>query len=154
MKAPNGTCWTVRGWVNLSATAAIVGVGIGIGLWFAVSGIPDRSDQGVQVDAAYRDLLPEGTWSVRDRLYEKRQVFTDGVERYRFDGADQALVDALVGRYRLTPADRIRESLFPAPAWWSPPDDGVTYVRGEGHQYVMLVYDPTSTRVFFEATQD
>jgi hypothetical protein len=152
MKAPNGTGWTVRGWVIPSAAVTIIGVGIGV--WFAVSGIPGRSDQGVQVDAAYRDLLPEGTWSVRNRLYDKRQVFTDGVERYRFEGADQALVDALVGRYRLAPADRIRESLFPAPGWWSPPEDGVTYVRGEGHQYVMLVYDPASTPVFFEATQD
>jgi hypothetical protein len=124
------------------------------GIWFRVSQVDEPSWRRAGMDAAYRELVPEGAWSIDNRRYETRQVFTDSVARYRFDGANEKLVYALIARYDLSPTDQRRESLFPAPVWWNPPDDGVTYMHGGGHQYRMLVHDRSSGRVFFESTQD
>jgi hypothetical protein len=79
---------------------------------------------------------------------------TDSVERFRFDGAADKLVEELVRRYELKPAQEPAESPVETPSWWVLPEGGACYLRGGGHQYFMLVYQPEAGRVFFERTQD
>ena len=63
-------------------------------------------------------------------------------------------MEELVQRYELKPAQELAESHFETPSWWVLPEGGACYLRGEGHQYFMLVYQPDAGRVFFERTQD
>ncbi len=107
-----------------------------------------------ELDNAFRELLP-GTFSaITNPYYEKQGVFTDSVERFRFDGADEPLVAQLVKKYNLNPTSQPANSKFKAPHWWQLPSSGIYYLRGAGHQYHMLVYDPANRRVFVEITQD
>ena len=107
-----------------------------------------------ELEAAYRNFLPEPSAPITNRYYEKQVVFTDSVERFRFDGVEEALVDHIVQKYNLSLATEPANSRFKPPDWWHLPESGVYYIRGTGHEYRMLVYDPTINRVFFEATQD
>ncbi len=56
------------------------------------------------INAAYWDLLPQTPTTINNRYHEYHVVFTDSVERFRFDGADTKLVEELVQRYELQPA--------------------------------------------------
>lgn len=106
------------------------------------------------LDAAYQEFLPEASPAISNRYHDQQGFLTDTVERFRFDGADEKLVKELVQRYELKPAQEPAESDFKAPSWWVLPEGGACYLRGEGHQYFMLVYQPDASRVFFEHTQD
>jgi hypothetical protein len=127
-----------------------VAVGVG-GIWLCQSWKVTRQ---AALDAAYRDFLAEALPNITNRYHQKHVVFTDSVERFRFDGGDEKLVEKLVQRYEVKPATEPLESDFNAPNWWVLPEGGACYVRGEGHQYFMLVYQPDARRVFFERTQD
>ena len=106
------------------------------------------------LDAAYGEFLSEASPAISNRYHDQQGFLTDTVERFRFDGADEKLVEELVQRYELKPAQESAESHFKAPSWWVLPEGGACYLRGERHQYFMLVYQPDAGRVFFEHTQD
>ena len=107
----------------------------GGGIWLFQSW---KATRQAALDAAYRDFLPESLANITNRYHQKQVVFTDSVERFRFDGADEKLLEELVKRYELKPSSEPLESHFNAPNWWVLPEGGACYLRGEGHQYFML----------------
>lgn len=135
---------------TITIAVLFLGIAVAAGLLWQIL----QSRRQAEIDAAYRAFLPEGPWSISNRYYEKQLVFTDGVERFRFDGAKPALVDRLVEEYELTRAAKLASSSFKAPRWWQLPEGGVCYIRGSGNQYFMLVFDREDGRLFFETTQD
>ena len=113
-----------------------------------------EADLRYRLETVYQEFLPEGEWFTSHRYYEKQEVFTDAVERFRFDGANQTLVNHLVQKYRLSLAAKSLNNHFIVPHWWDLPEDGVYYLRGSGNDYTMLVFDGKAGRVFFELSQD
>lgn len=91
---------------------------------------------------------------ITNRYFERQVAFTDSVARFRFDGADETLVAYIVDRNDLSLSTQPAQSHFKAPGWWQLPESGIYYLRGAGHQYQMLVYDPATGRIFFERTQN
>ena len=123
----------------------------GAGIWLFQSW---QEAKQAAVDAAYSEFLSEASPAISNRYHDRQGFLTDTVERFRFDGADEKLVEKLVQRYELKPAQEPVGSHFKAPSWWVLPEGGACYLRGEGYQYFMLVYEPDAGRVFFERTQD
>ncbi|MDE0865068.1 MAG: hypothetical protein OSA98_14840 [Rubripirellula sp.] len=63
----------------------------------------------VALVTANRDFLSEALPDATNRYHQKHVVFPDSVERFRFDGADEKLVEELVQRYELKPAQEPAE---------------------------------------------
>ena len=125
----------------------IAGVGVGcVHVW--------QSAHQARLDEAYVMLLPAPTLAVTHRHYEVRGAFTDTVERFRFEGGTPTLVQAIAERHGLQPAEQPLESKFSAPGWWVLPQMPTYYLRGTGHEYMLLIFDPASGQVLVERTQD
>ena len=113
-----------------------------------------RSAHQARLDEAYLALLSHPSPPITNRHYEVRGAFTDTVERFWFEGGDQTLVQALIQRHHLQPVEQPLESKFSAPDWWVLPPVADYYLRGTGHEYALLVFDPATGQIFFERTQD
>lgn len=107
-----------------------------------------------RLDSAYAELFPQPPPGIDKRYHSKTEAFTDTVERYRFDGGSQPLVTQLIQRFHLTPAETPFQSSDHAPSWWVIPQKADIYTRGHDQQYLMLVFEPESRRVFFERAQN
>ncbi len=121
------------------------GVGF-VGAW--------RSAHQARLVEAYVMLLPASTPVITHRHYEARGAFTDTVERFRFEGGTPELVQAIAERHGLQPAEQPLESKFSAPDWWVLPPTPDYYLRGSGHEYMLLIFDPATGQVLVERTQD
>lgn len=107
-----------------------------------------------ELEAAYNTLLPEYANQIHNRYYDRREVFTDRVERFRFDVSDDSIVDYLVKTYEMTRAKELTKSTFGYPDWWKISDNEDIYRRGKGQQYTQLAYDSIAHRIFFELSVD
>ncbi|MFT5107172.1 MAG: hypothetical protein ACI9UA_002801 [Pseudoalteromonas tetraodonis] len=113
-----------------------------------------RASEIRRLDTAYAELFPLPPPGIGNRYHSKTEAFTDTVERYRFDGGSQPLVEQLIQRFQLAPAKAPFRSSDSAPSWWEIPTEANIYTRGAEQQYLMLIFEPASGRVFIEQTQN
>ena len=146
MKRSTTARWIILGFVILGSMI-LVG---------ATSLLKSRKEaHQASLEDAYEGLVGKArSTNLSGRRYQLQGFGTDQVERFRFDGASQLLVEELIQRFSLQQAPQPLESDWPAPSWWQLPEDADTYVNGASYQYRMMIRDRNTGRVFLEDSSD